>query len=271
MSSYYWGTDVYRAFALVLGSDGAPSAEGYPAAENPYEGLEIRGVQDFVPNFPAPRAITGVAQGRVQDTIYLPSLEAQTATMHTLYNVLANNALLQGVKNYQEAGMSIVPYNTEMGGQEPDVALIVSRLVTHNESGLTKWSSFVIPRCRIIPQNAPMNQNATQFTYNIAISKSMTEIWGEDLTVSKQGCTEMGLQDVVTDERLNFVAWKADGSEKTFLLPSDKPAVNPSGANFKVYDYTNAGTPVAGTPGAANFVATGVPTVNHILIAKYEF
>ena len=268
-NDFVWGTETYRAFALELGSNGAPLATSTAV----YEGLEIEGVQDFVPNFPTPRAIAGVAQGRVRDTIYLPSIEAQTATMHALYDILDTNAKLMGVKKQTIATREHVAYQTNKGGQEPDVALIVSRLVTHNQDGSTVWNHYLLPRARVLPTGSPFDANASKFTYNVAISKALKHIWGTALTEALDGCTEMGLLDIVSNDRLNIVAYKSDGSEDNYLLPVAKPAVD-AGVNMKVYDYT-AGTDITAhiTPTALDFTIGGgyVPALNSIMVAVYEF
>lgn len=264
-----WGTDVYRAAAWLLNSDGSPAAPDTSV----YSGLDFHGVQDFIPSTPSPRSVIGLAQGMVMDTIYLPSNTARTATMHTLYDLMSENAVLAGVKRVSEGGLDYVPTDTDKEGQEPLVALLVSQLISHDDEGLSLWHSYFYPRARVIPsQMVAMNQNASQYLYNISLSRSKKLFWGPALSVATQGTKQAGGFDIVTTDRLDFAVFKADGVVDDFLFDTDKQCVNH--ADVKVWDYaagTQLTTGVTVDAAGIHFSAGHIPTSGKIIVAPYQF
>lgn len=266
-----WGVEVYRATFFPINSDGSIAAPDYPvAAETPYEGLEFLGPRSLTLNLGAPRAIVNVAQGRVQDTIYLPSIDPKTGEFHLSYIDQDTFAELSAVKVRTIGGGKAMPFGTDKQGLEIDGVFLISQLVFHDEDGVTKWHNYILPRTRGIVTMPSFTDAAIDVTVNLSLSPSTKHIWGTTLTEADDGCLSMTGLDHQTDDKFNIVAWLADGVETTFLLPTNRPSASTRATTFKVYNFTT-GLVVAGTPGAASFVADSVPADGVVLIGVYEF
>ena len=71
--------DVRNAVFFPYNTEGLLDLPEYPTpASTPYEGIILRKVKTFTPNLGAPRQIAVTAQGAVQTTFILPSLDPQT-------------------------------------------------------------------------------------------------------------------------------------------------------------------------------------------------
>jgi hypothetical protein len=271
-SGILWGVDVLKAkFFPIRSADDGIDAPGYPvAAETPYEGLEFAGPKSLTLNLGAPRAIVNVAQGRVQDTIYLPSIDAKTGEFHVSYVDLETFAELSAVKTFSVGGSKSMPFGTDKQGLEIQGIFLISRLVSHSESGGKVWDNYILPRVSAVITMPSFTDAALDVTINLSLSPTKSHIWGEALTEADHGALSMTGLDHVTADKFNIVAWVGDGSETTFLLPTDFPSASSRATTFKVYDYST-GMAVSGTPGETSFVAGGAPTDGALLIGLYEY
>ena len=269
-----WGVDVYRAVFFPISSTGGIDHPGYPdfAANEPYEGLEFTGPKSLALNLGAPRAITNVAQGRVQDTIYLPSIEAKTAEFHLSYIDQVTFAALSAVKTGVRGGGRYMPFGTDKQGLEIDGIFMISQLAFHDEDGVTQWHNYIIPRARAIVNMPSFDENAIDVTVNLSLSSSSKHVWGASLSENTDGALKMHGIDHITWDRFNIVAWVTDGVEDIFLFPTDKPALSNYATTFELWDY-NAGTEVTAgiTKSTTGVDYTIAPTAGKLLVAIYEY
>jgi hypothetical protein len=270
-----WGVDVYRAVFFPINTSGGIDHPGYPtlAAADAYEGLEFTGPKSLSLNLGAPRAVTNVAQGRVQDTIYLPSIEAKTAEFHLSYIDQLTFAALSSVKTGIRGAGRYMPFGTDKQGLEIDGIFMISQLAFHDGDGVTQWHNYILPRARGIVNMPSFDENAIDVTVNLSLSASTKHVWGAALSEANDGALKMHGLDHLTWDRFNIVAWLADGAEDEFLFPTNKQAVSTFANSFEVWDY-NAGTEIT-----ANITksATGVkftsaaPAASKLLIGIYEY
>jgi hypothetical protein len=271
ISGQGWGTETYKAKFFPIRADGGIDAPPYPvAAETPYEGLIFLGPKALTLNLGAPRAIVNVAQGRVQDTIYLPSIDAKTGEFHLSYIDQEIFAELSAVKTRTIGGGKSMPFGTDKQGLEIDGIFLISQLVFHDENGVKNWNNYILPRTRAIVTMPSFTDAATDVTVNLSLSPTKKHIWGEDLTEADDGALSMTGLNHITADRFNIVAWIGDNSETTFLLPTDFPSASSRATTFKVYNYAT-GSAVSGTPGETSFVAGSAPASNVLLIGLYEY
>lgn len=270
ISGIGWGVDVYRATFFPIRSDGGIDAPGYPiAAEVAYEGLEFSRPKSLTLNLGAPRAITNVAQGRVQDTIYLPSTDAKTGEFHLSNIDLETFAELSGVKT-RTVGLGLgMPFGTDKQGLEIDGIFLISQLAFHDNDGVTNWNNYILPRTRAVVTMPSFNENAIDVLVSLSLSPAKKHIWGEALSETNDGALEMTGYNHITAQRFNVVAWVGDGSETIFLLPANRQAASTFATSFKVYNYATGAT-VAGTPAADKFTAGAAPADEALLIGLYE-
>ncbi len=268
-----WGTDVYRAVFFPINTAGGVNVPGYPdPANEPYEGLEFTGPKNLALNLGAPRPVVNVSQGRVNDTIYLPSIEAKSAEFHLSYIDQVTFAALSAVKTRVIGGGRGMPVGTDKQGLEIGGTFLISQLVFHDGDGVTQWHSYIIPRTRAIVQWPSFDENPTDVTVTLSLSKSTKHVWGQSLSEANDGATSMHAWDHMTWDRFNIVAWLADGVEDTFLFPADKPALDNYATTFELWDY-NAGTEVTAgiTKSTTGVEYLSAPADGKLLIALYEY
>lgn len=264
------GLDIWRMKFYPLNTNGTIKIPASITPANaPYSGLELANPKTFQPNLGTPRTIPVVSQGRVQTTFMLPSIDAKTAEAHLAYIDMETFAELSKVKTRTIGGAKGIAVGTNKQGFEVVGALLVSQLQAHDENGLDVWNNYLVPRAKVSITWPAFNENPVDVTLTMSLSAAKKHLWGIALTEADDGATEMTMWPFVTWGAPNIVAWNADGVEDTFVLPADAQANDTFADTFVVYDAT-AGTVVAGTPAADEFVAGAAPTVDHILLGWYE-
>lgn len=261
----FWGVDSFESWAFVLNSDGSPKAVDTSA----YEGYEIDGTRDFNLNPAAGTTVANVGNGRLRDTIYRAPRDPSTAELLIGYNSPAVKAALSGVKTYTVGELLGIARLTNVQGSEPDIAMIVSQR-GHNGNGLTRYRTIAIPKARVIPRDAALNDNASQESYQVTMSNSQNQIWGLPFSVATHGATEAAYEEFLSENPIHICAWLADGAETEFLLPTDKQAV--STAKLAIYNFTSGAVVTAGITKAVTGVTFDYPpTDGDIIVAVYEY
>jgi hypothetical protein len=268
-----WGTDVYRAVFYPLNSDGGIDVPGYPEpAEDGFGGHEFQGPKNLTLNLGAPRAINNVSQGRVNDTIYLPSTDAKTAEFHLSYIDQALFATLGAVKRRTDLGLgSTLAFGTDKQGLEIMGAFVISNLAFHDEDGITKWHNYVFPRVRAIVNMPSMDENALDVTVNLSLGSTSIHLWGQAVTEAIDGATKLLGYDHITNDRFNIYAWLADGTEDVFQLPADKPIIDAD--TLSLWNFTDGVEITAGftTPGLTAVDFASPPSDGDLIVALYEY
>lgn len=272
-SGIFWARDVYRATFYPIRTDGGIDAPGYPEpAAEAYEGLELVGPKNFSFNLGAARAVTNISQGRVNDTMYLPSIDAKTAEFHLSYFDQEKFAILNDVKRRTIGGGTGIPLATDKQGLEISGTFMISHLKTQDDDGVQQWHNYLIPRCRAVIGVPNADDNDFDVTVNLSLSSSRKHIWGQTLTELLDGATKMHAWDHVTWGRLNIVAWLADGSEDVFLFPTDKPALDTFADTFTLWDYAAGAEITSGmTKSETGVDFLSAPAADKLLIAVYEY
>lgn len=269
-----WGTDVYRAVFYPIATDGGIDVPPYPEpAADGFGGYEFRGPKNLTLNLGAPRAVTNVSQGRVNDTIYLPSTDAKTAEFHLSYIDQVLFAKLGAVKTRVDIGYGrTMPFGTDKQGLEIDGIFVISNLAFHDGDGVNQWHNYILPRVRAIVNMPSFDENAVDVTVNLSLGSTTRHVWGQTVSETNDGATQLMGYDHITWDRFNIYAWLADGSETDFLFPADKPALSNYADTFALWDY-DAGTEVtAGITKSTTGVVYGVAPANgKLLIALYEY
>jgi hypothetical protein len=267
-----WGTDVYRAVFLPIDSTGGIDVPGYPEpAEDGFGGYEFLGPKNLTLNLGSPRAITNVSQGRVNDTIYLPSTDAKTAEFHLSYIDQVLFSILGAVKRRTDIGEgSTMPFGTDKQGLEIAGAFLISNLAFHDENSNPVWHNYMLPKVRAIVTQPSMDENAVDVTVNLSLGSSTKHLWGQAVTEAIDGATRLTGYDHITEFRFNIHAWLADGSEDIFLFPADKPPI--SSAKTSVWNFTDGVEITSGfVVNTANLDFTLAPSANDLIVALYEY
>jgi hypothetical protein len=266
-STQFWGGDVYLSTVFPLDSAGALQ----PPDDQVYEGLEVDGARTFDLTPAEGSYLVNIGNGRLRDTIYRAPREASRAELRVGYSQLDVIAALSGVSVYTVGEAQIIGRLTNLQGSEPDCALLLTQ-AGHDENGLTRYLSYIIPKGKAIPIDSPFNDNALELRYAVTISNSRKEVWGETFTVLRHGFTETGYLDMITEGKPKIVAWKANGYDENFAFPAAKL---PTDANkISVWNW-NDGTEYTG--GTINKLPlthidfASPPAADDIIVAKYEY
>jgi len=267
-----WGLDIERVTLFPLFTSGVN--KGGIAAVNgtAYEGIDVTGPVSLEFSFGNPRTIANVSQGRVNDTIILPSTDPKSAVLKCSYDSQTLNALLSDVNITTMGASKVLPEGTDKQGQEIQCAMLISQLVSHNESGDVVYGTEIFAKATLVPSKVNYNENALVKEYNIAFAQPSKYPWGEALTLATHKCTKATNARIMSDNKFNMIGWLGDCIDTTFVLPTDKKAL--TSASAKVWNFAT-GAAVAGTWDLTALATTFTPTVTpdalDLLICTYEY
>lgn len=266
--------DVHRVVAFPLNNDGTFDFTADlcgTGVQDLYEGVQFEGPVGFDVSFGAPRQIPVVAQGQVQATFILPSIEPRSGVLRCAYDKLTLDAILQGIVVDTVGATKMLPEDTDQSGQETLVALLLQQLQAKDGDAQLVWRSDIIHRATIVPSPSGYSAEVMIKEYNIAMSRSSKRMWGETYSLSTHGCLEATKDLAVSQYKFNIGIWVGDGAYTTFDLPAGKPAI--TSARAKVWDFAT-GAARAGAWNAANNATTFTPSVvppnGTVLVVTYE-
>lgn len=264
-----FGVGLRRAVVFELNASGLPNASGTTA----YEGLEVVGPRAWTLTNPEPRKITHLGNDRPLAVDYLPPNEAMSAELRLAANDIPLQATLTGVENFNVGEGSLMAWNTDQQGSEPDIGLLLFQQSLDTSTKLRHYRFHIIPSGRAYPAPANMDENAAEHTYTVAPNPTTKHLWGTALASGTEGATEAAAIEGMTKGRPNIVAFKGDAATVAFLFPTAKPAIATITAKIAVWvdgvlktgggvDYTEATTGI--TFGVA-------PADGAIIVAFYEY
>jgi hypothetical protein len=271
----YDAIDIYRVVAYPLNNDGTfDLTEDLcgGGVQDLYEGIEFEAPTSFEMNFGTPRQVPVLAQGQVQDTFMLPSIDPKTAILRTAYDYQTLQALLTNTKVDTVGASKWVGMDTDQAGNEKLVGLLLSQLQAHDESGNTVWHNYVLNRARIMPNHPGFSDAVNVKEYNMALSRSSKRLFGDTYTLATHGYEEAVGNDGLSEYKFNIGIWMGNGEYTTFNLPSGKPARVTSAA--KVWDQTTGATRAGAWDAATDalvFTPTVMPADGTIMVVTYEY
>jgi hypothetical protein len=266
----YTAIDVSRVVAFPLNNNGTFNLAAPQAAL--YEGVEFEGPVGFDVSFGAPRQIPVVAQGQVQATFILPSIEARTGVLRCAYDKLTLSGMLGGLTVDTIGTAKAIAEDTDRSGQETLVALLLQQLQAKDESGSLIWRSDIVHRATIVPSPTSYTAEPLVKEYQIAMSRSSKRLWGESYSLATHGCLEATKDVGLSSNKFNIGVWVGDNIVTAFTLPTGKPALTSGAA--KVWDF-DTGAARAGSWNNAGVLSTTFtpsvkPTAGKVLVVTYE-
>lgn len=258
----YTALDVYRVAGFPLNNDGTFDADEDLCGggiQDLYEGLPFLAPTGLDFNLGAPRLIPVVAQGQVQVTFQLPSIDAKTATLRAAFEKLSLDAKLTGTKVDTPFGTAkALGIDNEKSGQEILMGLMISQLQAKDDGGNLMWANVILHRATIKPNRPSMTDTPMAKEYNLALSRSLMRLWGEAYTEATHGRTEDIGDVILTSYKLGVGIWIGNGEYTDFNLPAGKLAYDTSEA--KVWDVAT-GAARAGAWDASTDAEVFTPTV----------
>lgn len=205
-------------------------ANGYPKATITgavYEGVEIVAPKAYEITPAKARDIVHVGNNRRLSQDKLPAIDVSSGVIRTSRLDFDMNALLTATKVHTVGESVFTGFNTNLQGSEPAVAMLLYQQAKAFGAGTRVWSAYHLPSVVAILDPASMNENASEFAYNLAPSSVAHQIFGPIYTVALDGFTEAEMVWSETEGKPHIVAWLAaatgaDGG--VFLFHTDRPA-----------------------------------------------
>lgn len=258
---------IRRAVIFELDSNGYPAASGTTA----YEGIEVTGPKAFALTVPDARKITHVGNDRVLALDYLPPTEGVSGELRVASNDMVAKAAVAAVNTFTVGEATMMPWGTDQQGAEIDAGLLCFQQSLDTTSKLRRYKLYLIPKARILPMPASMDENPAEDRYSVAPNPTTSHLWGTALASGTEGCTEMALAEGMTEGRPNVVAFKGNNSDVAFLLPTAKPAT----ATAKMKVWQNGVVKTVGG-GLASLTTTTItfsvaPADGDMIVCFYEY
>jgi len=255
-----------RAVLFQLDANGYPLAVGTQA----YEGVEIIGPKAYTLTVPESRKISHIGNDRVLAIDYLPPTEGVSGELRVGSNDIEAKALVSAVSVFPIGDGDAMPWGTDQQGFEEDVALLLFQQSLDAITKSRRWKYYLMPKARVVPSPASMDENAAEDRYTVAPNPTAFHLWGTALDVGTEGVTEMAFAEGMAVARPNIVAFKADGSTSSFLLPVGKPAKSVSSIVVWVNGVLQTGTEL-GTVTTTEIPFDVLPDADDIVVVYYEY
>jgi hypothetical protein len=259
---------VRRAVIFELDTNGYPAASGTSA----YEGIEVAGPKAFTLTVPDARKITHVGNDRVLALDYLPPTEGVSGELRVASNDMVAKAAVTNVNTFAVGEATLMPWGTDQQGFEVDAGLLLFQQSLDTSTKSRRWKFYVMPKARLIPGPASMDENPAEDKYTVAPNPTTNHLWGTALASGTEGATEMALAEGMAEGKPNIVAFKGNNSTTAFLLPTAKPAT--SVAKMKVW--VNGVPKTTGGGGLASLSTTTItfssaPATGAMVVVFYEY
>lgn len=272
----YTAIDMHRTFGFLLNNDGTfdiptedPSGGG---VQTLYEGIEFLAPTGLEVNLGAPRQIPVVAQGTVQTTFLLPSIDAKTAILRAAYEKFSIDSELTGTKIDTIGEAKAMAIDSDKAGQERLLALITSQLQAHSEDEDNVWANVMFNRVRIKPNRPNIGAEPMVKEYAMSVSRSKKRPWGESYSEVTHGRLKDVGDVILSEYKFNVGFWVGNGAYTEFYLPTDRPAL--TSAKAKVWDFAT-GAARAGAWNTPTGSTTFTPSVtlqdDRVLMVTYEY
>jgi hypothetical protein len=256
-----------RAVIFALDTNGYPAADGTTA----YEGIEVTGPKAFTLTIPDARRIVHSGNDRVLALDYLPPLEGVSGELRVASNDMVAKAKIAAVKTFAVAEATLMPWGTDQQGSELDAALLLFQQSLDSVTKSRRWKFYLIPKARMIPSPASMDENAAEDRYSVAPNPTSKHVWGTALVAGTEGAAEMAVAEGMSEGKPNIIAFKGDGTVVEFTLPTDKPAT--ATAKMKVWKNGTVQTVGSGLVSltVTTVTFTAAPANGDMVVVFYEY
>jgi hypothetical protein len=190
-----------------------------------YNGLSVGGPVTFSYDPPDPESIAHPGNNTVLQRDTLPSLDAASGSLEVSRTDFDTLQHLLNVNVRAFGDIHSLAWGSNQAGTEPTVGLVVysqGKL----PSGVRNWSTYVLPKCVIVPKPKGKSREQQNLSYFVQPQSSTVHITGLALTTNDDGCTAAEVFELQSNYRLNFAAWKTTSTETDYLFDTDLPFVN---------------------------------------------
>lgn len=256
-----------------LNADGLPSATNATA----YDGISVGGPVSFTYEPPDPESIAHPGNNIVLQRDTLPSLDSSSGKLEVSRSDVDTIAALTNVNVFNPAtNINSIAWQTDQQGSEPTVALVAYAQAKTND-GARAWSTYVFPRCVIIPKPKSMSRDQSNLQYFVQPQNTDAHIYGVALSANNDGCTSAEVIEYQSNYRLHVAAWVTTNSEASFSFNASHKYANNAGDGIVVTKNrvlcTYSATPLTSTEFSVNAdgITFGAALTNgDVVTALYE-
>jgi hypothetical protein len=255
----------------------ALDANGYPAAPDTtaYEGVVVVGPKALTITDPESRDIVHAGGDGVLQRDILPpdtpiSGELRAATINDTLDALLGDDL-----GYTVGEMKLFPIGSDNRGEEDQVAIVAFRQaidddVDGGQYGKRYWEGRIFPKCYVLAREGGFEGTPEERAYNVRPLYVTKHLWGTALAAGTEGCSLFQGERIVSEYKPKVVAFKGDGSQVTFVLPTGYPA-----QSTDKIEWFNASSGYQFTAGytarTTDVVFSSAPASGNIIVALYEY
>ena len=268
----FYATGAHRAAIIPLDKAGRPVFTT-TSATTPFAGTDFRGLHTWdIPGIKM-NQITHMDNDAPVVTQQLPPKEMPVATLTTGVKSMDIVALLSDVKKVAIGNGFSVDYITDKMGFNPPVALFLKRWAVDNDSRIEAWEWAIVRSTKINPNTNKWDAVAQENSFEVALNKGKTRLYGTVLTEAVDGCLESAYQNGEFEGEPVMLFWNADGTEDEFLFKDEAGNVITASATtaITVWDYDSGAKLTTGlTKSVTKLNFTYPPASGHLIVAMLE-
>jgi hypothetical protein len=210
------------AAVFALDANGRPNATAVTA----YAGVRWNGSLAFEITKPAARIIPHPGNDGVIGVTTLPPTEPASAQLRVSDYRFDIHAILTGIAVGSVGEAKEIAQVTDQAGKEPQVGLLLYQQSQDLDTGNLTWHSYIVPKCRCIPNAGSMNQNAGEITYQIAPTMVKQRLWGKTLVKATDGYSKTAFFEYDTEGQPAICGFLGDGTTTVFAFPTGEEALS---------------------------------------------
>lgn len=223
------GLNMVRIYELDQ-DDGSVASTNMTAVD----GLAVGGPVSFAYTPASPERIAHPGNNQLLQSDVLPSLETSEATLEVSRTDIDTIAALTNVNVYDIAtDIHSIAWQTNQQGTEPTVALLAYAQAKTN-AGTRAWSTYVFPKCVIIPKAKGMSREQANHEYFVSPQSATKHVYGVALDATNDGCTSAEVVEYQSNYRLHIAAWTTTSTDVDYVFDTALPYTNNGAAGIIV-------------------------------------
>jgi hypothetical protein len=261
------GVGLRHVQILALDTNGYPNT----TATTAYEGITISGAKAFDVTDPEPRRITHTGDDRVIALDVLPPNEPMSGTI-TVGKINDDvDAVLSDDKSFTVGAAEMFGVGTDNRGEENQVCLMCYQQALDTDPasgsfGLRRFRGYIFPKTLLVRQEAGMNNDPAETTYNVYPQLTKEHVWGTAFSTTTEGFELAQGVRFISQYKPKLAAFNGDTTTTTFTLPTDVPAA--STATIAVW--VNGTADTSWTLTTTNITTSEAPQTDQKIVVFYE-
>lgn len=228
-ASIVTGAGLRAAYLYELDSTGQPIA----SSTTLYGGVLMQGAKVLTHSEAQPTRVPHIGDDRFLGYTQLPAREGSTAELRTGKKNLTLDALLRGQAVITVGESLFHGLATDKVGNEIQAAVLAyqsaeERDDTSANAGALRWSSLLIPRAQLSPQQGSFDDNAFESIYTITPQPVTKYPWGVAFAIGTEKYTVAEMLSGVHEGKPRLLAAKGDGTVTAFNFPTGVVAFSTS-------------------------------------------